>query len=231
MQMSLWAATPGGTFSFAHITHPLLQLTMQTLEVMSISFVTWPQASSKGEPVRLSDELLQLQEIMNMALEQLLTNRATRDFCCKELDLNMELATHLNDAQATEAIKEAEVCHATTACVLQQAHRDSVLVLEHEEKVEEGQDHQAFVEAFGAAIQACLPKINGALLYPLQLLTGDVPLATILGMSATTQLPAIADRGPVLAASIPSISDTITPSGHKMLVPFLRPRCPHPKAG
>ena len=43
-----------------------------------------------------------------MSLEQLLTNRATGDFCCKELDLNTELVAHLNDAQATEAIKQAE---------------------------------------------------------------------------------------------------------------------------
>ena len=74
------------------------------------------------------------------------------DFCHKELDLNMELTACLNDAQAAKAIKEAEVCHPTTACALQQAHRDSVLVLEHEAKVEEGRDCQAFVEAFRAAI-------------------------------------------------------------------------------
>ena len=87
-----------------------------------------------------------------MALEQLLTNRATLGLCCKELDLNAELVAYLNDAQAAKAIKEADAHLTTIACALQQAHRDSVLVLEHEVKVDEGWDHQAFVEAFRVAI-------------------------------------------------------------------------------
>ena len=57
----------------------------------------------------------------------------------------------------------------------------------------------------GAAIVACLPENWGTLLYPLQLLTGNVPLATLLGMSATTQLQAVADRGPTPATSNPGV--------------------------
>ena len=41
----------------------------------------------------------------------------------------------LNDAQATEAIKETEGHHKNAACALQQAHQDNVLVLDHEAKV------------------------------------------------------------------------------------------------
>ena len=48
-------------------------------------------------------------------------------------------------------------------------------------------------------------------MYPLQLLTGDVPLATILGMSATTQLEAISGSGLVPAASIPIVSEMLAP--------------------
>ena len=156
----------------------------------SILFITQPQAPTKGGPTGFSDELLQLQEKMNVALEQLLANRATMDFCHRELELNVELAACLNDAQATKAIKEAQVHCTNAACALQQAHRDNVLVLECEAKVGEGWDCQAF----GVAMQACLPKSHGALLWPLQILT-------ILGMSATTQLWAIADRGLVLSPS------------------------------
>ena len=54
-------------------------------------------------------------------------------------------------------------------------------------------------------MQACLPKSQKALLYPLQLLTGDVPLATILWMLATAQLWAIADRESVPAAPTPRV--------------------------
>ena len=117
----------------------------------------------------------------------------------------MEFVACLNDTQASETIKEAEVCHATTACALQQAHGDSVLALESEVKAEEGWDCQAFVEAFGVAMCACLPESHGALLHPLQLLTGNVPIAAILGMLATAPLWTIADRG--LAPPTPSVSE------------------------
>ena len=52
-------------------------------------------------------------------------------------------------------------------------------MLEHKARAEEGWDCQAFVEAFGAAIWACPLETHEALMYPLQLLTGDMPLATI----------------------------------------------------
>ena len=74
------------------------------------------------------------------------------DFCHKELDLNAEMMAPLNDVQATEVIKQADVCHATTACALQQAHRDSVLALEHQTVGEERWDCQAFMEAFKVTI-------------------------------------------------------------------------------
>ena len=77
---------------------------------------------------------------------------ATMDFCHRELELNTEHAVCLNDAQVAKAIKEAKVCHATTACALQQANRDNVLALECEAKVEEGQDCHTFVEAFRVAM-------------------------------------------------------------------------------
>ena len=85
----------------------------------------------------------------------------------------------LDEAQAVEAIKEAEVHHAATSkeaevrfvtatYVLQQTHRENMLMLEHDVKAEEGQDCQAFVEAFRVALWACLPKTHRALMYPLQ---------------------------------------------------------------
>ena len=60
------------------------------------------------------------------------------DFCCRELELNVEHAVHLNDAQAAEAIIEADMHHPNPACALQQAHMDSVLVLECKVQAEEG---------------------------------------------------------------------------------------------
>ena len=110
---------------------------------------------------------------MNVALEWLLTTRATMDSHSKELELNAKLTMGMNEAQATEAIKEAEAshaakikeaklhcttrikeakaCHTTNSFVLQQTYRESMLALEHE-PIAEGQDHSAFVEALVVAL-------------------------------------------------------------------------------
>ena len=98
MQMSPQAVIPAGTLSFAHITPQLLQpILPKILQVASVPFVTWLQAPSKGGTASFSDELLHLQKKMNVALDQLLANRSTKDFCCRELELNMEFASCLND--------------------------------------------------------------------------------------------------------------------------------------
>ena len=67
------------------------------------------------------------------------------------------------------------------------------------------------MEAFGAAIQPCLPENWGTLLYPIQLLTSNMPLATLIGMSAAAQLWAVADVGLAPASSIPSVSEMSVP--------------------
>ena len=156
-------------------------------------------------PVALSDKLLPLQKKMNVTLEQMLAVRSSRDLHHKELDLNAELAAHLNKVQTVEAIRQAKVYCTATVYTLQQVHKDSVIVLECQATAEERQAHQAFMEAFRVAIGSCPPKNWGTLLYPLQLLTGDVPLATLLGMLATTQLWTMAGSEPAHAVPIPRV--------------------------
>ena len=132
---------------------------------MSLPFITQPQALSKGRPTGFLDKLLQLQEKMNVALEWLLTNRATMGFWHKELDFNTELSACLDNAQTTKATREVKVHCRNTACALHQAHWDNVLVLECKVKVTEEQDHQTFAEAFRVAVPACPHESCGALLY------------------------------------------------------------------
>ena len=50
-------------------------------------------------------------------------------------------------------------------------------------------------------------------MYPLQLLTSNVLLASISGMSATAQLEAVSGREPAPAASIPIVSEMLAPQG------------------
>ena len=78
-------------------------------------FQHYPHPTAPGsprvDPARLPEEVLQLQGQMNVALEWLLTTRATMDSHHKEPDLNAKLALHMNEAQAADAIKEVEVSH------------------------------------------------------------------------------------------------------------------------
>ena len=75
----------------------------------------------------------------------------------------------------------------------------------------EGWDCPAFIEDTIVALQACLPKTHQALMYPLQLLTGNVPLATMLEILATAQTQVVAGRELMSPSSIPSVSEMPAP--------------------
>ena len=133
-------------------------------------------------------------------------------------------ATTIKDSKlhCTTRIKEAEVHHTTTSCVLQQFIRESMLALEGEGTAEEGQDCQPFVEASRVALWACLSTTHVALMFCLQLLTGNVPLAAILGIPASTQPWAVDGRELTLTASISSVSEMLVPlTGTKWWPPFI----------
>ena len=82
-------------------------------------------------------------------------------------------------ACCTATIREAEAASADHAHTSQQSLGESVQDLEHEAIEKEGWDHQSSLEACGAALQACPPKACGVLMYPLQLLTENMSLATL----------------------------------------------------
>ena len=148
---------------------------------------------------------------MNAALEQLLSVWDSKDLFCKELDLNMELAVHLNKAQTTEAIRQTRLHSATMAYTVQKVHQKSVLALEHQAMEEERWACQIFVEAFRAVMGSCSPESWETLLYPLQVLTGNALLAALLGMLATVQLWVMADEKPALTAPTPRVPETSGP--------------------
>ena len=140
--------------------------------------IKWPPATSKGKLTSLSKELLQLQEEMNAALEELLEVRASMDCHCWELDLGAELAVCLNDAQLTKA----KACHAATTNTPQWAHLDSITALNHEAMSEEEQKCQTFMMKFSVALRACPLGDHWTLVYPLHLLTSSITLVPLLGL-------------------------------------------------
>ena len=83
-----------------------------------------------------------------------------------------------------------------------------MLKLECEALAEEEHDCQPFVEDCSAALLSCPLEAHGVLMYPLLLLTGNVPLATML---ATTPQPATAGRELSLTASPPTVSRMLAP--------------------
>ena len=105
-------------------------------------------------------------------------------------------------------IKEAETHCAMQAYILEQSHEESLLRLEGAVLTEEGGDFQAFMEACGTALWACPFTAHGVLMYPLQLLTGNVPLAIML---ATTPQLATVGRELLLTAFIPTLSRMVAP--------------------
>ena len=90
---------------------------------------------------------------------------------------------------------------------MEKSHKESMLEVECEVIAEEGWGCQAFLEACGAVLWTCPPEAHGVLMYPLQLLTGNVQLAAILGMPATTLQLATADRELTSTASPPTVSE------------------------
>ena len=95
--------------------------------------------------------------------------RASMDACHRKQVSDTKATFCKNDAQATEAIREAKACCAAAvreveaacmdhACAIQQLHSDSMQSLEREAIVEEGRDSQSFLAACRVALQACPPE-------------------------------------------------------------------------
>ena len=108
-----------------------------------------------------------------------------------ELDLQAELPRHMNDAQFDKAMREAMACCSTATTALKEADKSNVMALEWEAKAEARWECQAFTGTFWAVVQTCPPDAQGTFMYPLPLLTGDVLLAAIMGMSTAAQVQTV----------------------------------------
>ena len=126
--------------------------------------------------------------------------------------------THVREAEANCAsiITEAEVCCTTAirkveshctehGCSIQQLHIEGMQCLETEAIEEYGRDCLSFLAACGIALQACPPEAHGVLIGPLQLLMGNMPLATLLN---------IPPRYLLLERNLPSWSPIQPPPWH-----------------
>ena len=152
-QASTAKVMPEHISSTIWVSHsPSLHAMSKTLDAASISPCPQGQVPLRANPTDLPNKVLWLQGEMNVALEWLLTTKATLNSHQRELACNADIATCQNETQAAEAIKEvevwcaatirevetcyevmikeAEVCYATQAYALEQSHEESILKLE-----------------------------------------------------------------------------------------------------
>ena len=231
LQVLQWAAMPDDPLNTVPISHsPSPPPASKTLTVASIPSTPQSEAHLRADPGALLEEVLRLQREINVAMGQLLTTRATMDSDQRRLVSNTETALHQNEGKTAKAIKEAKACctatildteamsaaairEAETACAdhahtLEQSHRESMQDIVCEAIEKEGWDHQSFLDVCGVALQACPPEAHEVLMYPLQLLTGNMSLAALL---VTTPQPATAIGKPVPTTPPLTMSETPAP--------------------
>ena len=97
------------------------------------------------------------------------------------------------------AVREAEAACAAHTFDLQQAHGETMQALESEAITEEGWAHQSFLWVCRAALKACPAEALGVLMYPIQLLTENMSLITLL-MAAPQQTISLRVPSPHLPA-------------------------------
>ena len=201
-QASMWAATPDDTVPISHLSS--LTLVLEIPEVASVPTTQKSRTHTGTDSGTLSEKVLWLPGEMKRAMGWLLTTRASIDAHCRKQVSDTKTTFHQNEAQTAEvikevrahcttviwdakamcaaAIREAEATCADCVCTIQQSHGESMQDIEREVIEEEGRDHQSVLIACWAALQACPPEAHGILMYPLQLLTGNMTLATLLAI-------------------------------------------------
>ena len=102
-------ALPDNILTTIPISHsPSPPPRLKTLIVTSVPFTPWLETCPRVDPGTLSEEALQLQREMNVAMGQLLTTRTSMDSCQRRLVSNTKTTLHLNEAKTAVAIKEAK---------------------------------------------------------------------------------------------------------------------------
>ena len=134
-------------------------------------------------------------------------------------DMEAKYADAIGEAETKCAvtIREAEATCVDLACTLQQLHRESMQNIEREVIEDEGWDHQSFLSTCGMALQVCPPEAHGVLMYPLQLLTGNMSMAALL--VTTTQLATTMGTYPHIYPTS-SVSGTCTSNGDQTAMLF-----------
>ena len=112
----------------------------------------------------------------------------------REAEANCSAIVVEAEACCTTNIRKVQSCCVENAHSIQQLHAEDMQCLEMATMEEEGKDCLSFLVTCGMALQTCPTEAHGVLMGPLQLLMGNIPLATLLNIpprcaSPGTNLP------------------------------------------
>ena len=127
----------------------------------------------------------------------------------RKADAACSASTSKMEAVHTTAVRKAEAASVVQASKLQQVHQETMQNLEDEALKVEKCAHQSFLQACGAALQACPNEALGKPMYPMHLLTGNMSLPSLL--MATLPLT-IRSGDPIPSSCHPQGSATSTHS-------------------
>ena len=99
----------------------------------------------------------------------------------REVEDNCTTIAAEAEAHCTTNIRKASHCM-EKICSIQQLHAEDMQHLETDTIEEEERDLLSFLATCGVALQACPLEACGVLMSPLQLLTGNILLATLLNI-------------------------------------------------
>ena len=126
--------------------------------------------------------------------------KATHGAAIREVEAAHSASSREVEVICATAVRKVEAASTAQMSKLQQVHQETIQTLEDEAIKEEKHAHQSFLWAFGAALQACPNKALGVLMYPINLLTGNMSLTSLL--MAAWQL-IIRSRDPIPSPSYP----------------------------
>ena len=154
----------------------------------------WQRLISDTETTLHQNEAKAIQEVKTCCTASIHEAEALHAAAIREAETTHSISImEAEEGACMTAVREAEAACVAHAFALQQVHGETMWALESDAIKEEGWGHQSFLQACGA-LQACLAESLGVLMYPIQLLTGNMSLTALL--TAAPQ-QTISPRGPI----------------------------------
>ena len=139
----------------------------------------WWRIMSETEVTHCQNEIKTSEAIREVKASYVATlgdTEATNTTAMRKTETTHSTSTSEVEAAHITTVRKAEAASAVQASKLQQTHQETTQNLEDEALEVEKCACQSFLQACGAALQACPNEALGKLMYPIHLLTGNMSL-------------------------------------------------------